>query len=135
MRNCRVNFLDTKNNDDYNEISSMDVKMWLLYNKAVFILFMFIHLNKKTCVQWNIDKKQLNQYLSSPRGAWAFDELRRYHTRPLRLNWGRENVYFGKNHFRDPNIDARVFKTPKIDQIVIPIFWTSHIRTNARDIL
>ena len=45
--------------------------------------------------------------LSSPRGAWAFDELRRYHTRPLRLNWGPENVHFGKTLFRDLNIDAR----------------------------
>ena len=32
--------------------------------------------------------------LSSPRGARAFHELRRYHTRPLRLNWGPENVHF-----------------------------------------
>ena len=47
--------------------------------------------------------------LSSPRGPWAFDELRRYHTRPLRLNWGPKNVHFGKTHFRDPDIDARVF--------------------------
>ena len=34
-----------------------------------------------------------------PRRAWAFDELRRYHTRPLRLNKGPENVHFGKTHF------------------------------------
>ena len=47
--------------------------------------------------------------LSSPRGAWAFDELRRYHNRPLQLNWGPENVHFGKMHFRDPNINARIF--------------------------
>ena len=32
--------------------------------------------------------------LSSPREAWAFYELKRYHTRPLRLNWGPENVHF-----------------------------------------
>ena len=37
--------------------------------------------------------------LSSPRGAWAFDELRTYHTRPLRLNWGPENIRFGKRIF------------------------------------
>ena len=48
--------------------------------------------------------------LSSPRGAWAFDELRGYHTRPLQLDWGPENVHFGKTHFRDPNIDARSSK-------------------------
>ena len=30
------------------------------------------------------------------RGAQPFDELRRYHTRPLQLNWGPENVHFGK---------------------------------------
>ena len=47
--------------------------------------------------------------LSSPRGAWAFDEIRRYHTRPLRLNWGPENVHFGKTQFWDPNIHARFF--------------------------
>ena len=34
--------------------------------------------------------------LSSPRGAQAFHELRKYHTRPLRLNW-------------DPNINVRFF--------------------------
>ena len=47
--------------------------------------------------------------LSSPRGAWDFNELRRYHTRPSQFNWGPENVHFGNPHFRDPNIDARVF--------------------------
>ena len=40
--------------------------------------------------------------LSSPHGAWAFDELLRYHTRPLRFNWGHGNVHFGKMHFREP---------------------------------
>ena len=34
--------------------------------------------------------------LSSPREARAFNELRRYHTRPLQLNWGPENVHFRK---------------------------------------
>ena len=38
-------------------------------------------------------------YLSSPREARAFDELRRYHTRPLRLKWALENVHFGKKFF------------------------------------
>ena len=47
--------------------------------------------------------------LSSPRGARNFHELRRYHTRPLRLNWGPENVHFGKTHFWDPNINLRIF--------------------------
>ena len=47
--------------------------------------------------------------LSSPRGARAFHELRRYHTRPLRLNWGPENVHFGKTQFWDPNINVRIF--------------------------
>ena len=46
--------------------------------------------------------------LSSPRGAWAFDELRKYNTRPLRFNWGPKHVNFGKTQFRDPNIDARI---------------------------
>ena len=39
----------------------------------------------------------------------AFDELRRYHTRPIRLNWAPENVHFGKTYFKDPNIDAWIF--------------------------
>ena len=47
--------------------------------------------------------------LSSPRGAPAFHKLRRYHTRPLPLNWGPENVLFGKTHFWDPNINVRIF--------------------------
>ena len=34
----------------------------------------------------------------------SYHELRRYHTRPLRLNWGPKNVHFGKTHFGDPNI-------------------------------
>ena len=38
-----------------------------------------------------------------------FTKLRRYHTRPLRLNRGPGNVHFGKTHFRDPNINARIF--------------------------
>ena len=44
-----------------------------------------------------------------PRRAWSFDELRRYHIRPSRFNWGPENVHFGKTHFRDLNINGRVF--------------------------
>ena len=48
-------------------------------------------------------------YLSSLRGVRAFHELRRYHTRPLRLNWGPENVHFGKTHFRNPNIIVKIF--------------------------
>ena len=43
-----------------------------------------------------------------PREAWASDELRRYHTRPLRLNYGPENVHFGKTLFKDPNINVGV---------------------------
>ena len=38
-----------------------------------------------------------------------FIKLRRYHTRPLRLSWGLKNVHFGKTHFRDPNINVRIF--------------------------
>ena len=48
-------------------------------------------------------------FLSSPREARAFHELRRYHTRPLRLNWGPENVHFRKTQFWDPNINVRIF--------------------------
>ena len=52
----------------------------------------------------------LNIILSRPRGAWAFDELRRYHTRPSRFNWSPENVHFGNMHFMDLNINARNLK-------------------------
>ena len=38
----------------------------------------------------------------------AFHELRRYHTRPIRLNWGPKNVHFGKTQFRDPNINVKI---------------------------
>ena len=50
-------------------------------------------------------------YLSSLREALAraFHELERYHTRPFRLNWGPENVHFGKTHFWNPNINVRIF--------------------------
>ena len=41
--------------------------------------------------------------------ARANYELRRYHTRPLRINWGPENVHYGKTHFWDPNINVRIF--------------------------
>ena len=51
----------------------------------------------------------MTKTLSSPREARACHELRRYHTRPLRLNWGPENVHIGKTQFRDPNINARIF--------------------------
>ena len=84
----------------------------------------------------------LLETLSSRREAWAFNELGRYHTRPSQFNWGPENGYFGKTHFRDPNINARIFwliekrpkkrsevqQMPKNDQTVIPTFLTSHIR-------
>merc|ERR1712127_960450 len=49
-------------------------------------------------------------YLSSTREARAFHELRRYHTRPLRLNWGPKNVHFRKTQFWDPNINDRILK-------------------------
>ena len=39
--------------------------------------------------------------LSSPRGAWAFDELRTFHTRPSQFNWGPKNLHFGRRHFMD----------------------------------
>ena len=56
----------------------------------------------------NLTLNVIENNLSSPRGAWAFDESRRYHTRPSRFNWGPENVHFGKTLFRDLNIDARI---------------------------
>ena len=40
--------------------------------------------------------------------ARAFDELRRYHTRPSQFNWGPRNVNFGKTHFKDPHNNDRI---------------------------
>ena len=37
-----------------------------------------------------------------------FTELRRYHTMPLRLNWGPVNVHFRKTQFWDPNINVKI---------------------------
>ena len=37
-----------------------------------------------------------HNFLSSPRGAWAFDELRRYHSRPSQFNWGPKMYILGK---------------------------------------
>ena len=48
------------------------------------------------------------------REARAFNELREYHTRPSRFNWDTEK--------------------PKNDQIVIPTWRRSYIRTNIRAI-
>ena len=64
------------------------------------------------------------------RGAWAFHELRIYHTRPLRLNWGPKKLHFDKTQFWDPNINVRpkkrskVKKTPKNDQNHFPTWRT-----------
>ena len=98
--------------------------------------------------------------LSSPRGAWAFDVLKRYHTRPLQFNWGPKNVHFGKPilgtqilmigfflwKFKELSgatflcfafftTVPKVQKTPKNYQIVIPSWRTSYIKTNACEIL
>ena len=48
-------------------------------------------------------------YLSSPNEARTFDELRKYQTRTHQFKWGHENVHFGKMHFRNPNINIRIF--------------------------
>ena len=59
---------------------------------------------------------QMTHELSRPRGAWAFHEFRRYHTRPLRLKWGPENVHFRKTHFWEPNINVRILTAQKMVQ-------------------
>ena len=58
---------------------------------------------------WSVKSFKLK--LSSPRGAWAFHELRRYHIRPIRFNWGLKSVHFGKMHFRDLNMALGFFTT------------------------
>ena len=49
-------------------------------------------------------------------------KLRKYHARPSQFNLGLENVHFGKTHFRDPNIDARIFRLNKFRSIPDAIF-------------
>ena len=49
------------------------------------------------------------KYLSSPHGAGALDELRRYPHRTRPFNWDPKNVHFGKRHFNDLNISTRTF--------------------------
>ena len=62
-----------------------------------------------------------------PRGARAFHELRRYHTRPLRLNWGPENVHFGKRHFWDLNINVNIFFVENLKNYQTQLFlWVFH---------
>ena len=53
--------------------------------------------------------------LSSPR------KLRRYHTRPLRLNWSPENV-----HFWDLNMNVRISRRNLF------MFWVFHYGTSKR---
>ena len=95
-------------------------------------------------------------YFSSPRKARAFNELRRYHTRPRWFNCGPENVHFGKTHLKNLNINAKILfifcvfdyctlkrpkkwskvqKTPKNDKIIIPTFCRYYIRTNVQEIV
>ena len=64
--------------------------------------------------------------LSSPREARSFHELRRYHTRPLRLNWGPKDVHFGKRHFWDLNINVRIFIFFGITRRNFFMFWVFH---------
>ena len=63
-------------------------------------LFVFLFLSSKP---------EARPPAGHPRRAWAFEELRRYHPRPSRFNWGPENVHFGKTHSRDLNINTRFF--------------------------
>ena len=72
-------------NEDYFDLG----KKFLEYEFMTFIIF------------FNLFNAVI--YLSSPR---AFDELGRYHSRHLRLNWGPENVHFGKTQFLDLNFNA-----------------------------
>ena len=55
------------------------------YKESNFVCFFFPPF--PYCFLWSTK--------SSPRGALAFHESRRFHTRPLRLYWGPENVHLG----------------------------------------
>ena len=78
-------------------------KKWPIWVTSCYLIFFnYQMLNFDSVLHSGLD-------LSSPRGARAFPELRRYHTWPLRLNWGPENVHFGKRHFWDLNINVRIF--------------------------
>ena len=74
------------------------------------------HLFNRTSTKPTLDPLVLDFYISIisaihllSSGARFFHESRRYHTRPLRLNWGPENVHFGKTHFCVPNINVGIF--------------------------
>ena len=75
-----------------------NVLLAYMYTNSCQTLLKQIHLNLQTIklfgcfrlsqIITNIMCRMVAGCLSSPRGMWAFDELRRCHTRPLRLNWG-----------------------------------------------
>ena len=98
--------LSTKSNTDYI-VSRAWKRMWIIRRlkaaRATELELLKVPLYAQFC-----ELTALHLGLSSPRGAWAFHELRRYDTRPLQLNWGPENVYFRKTRFWDPNINVMI---------------------------
>ena len=72
-------------------------KRFEVFYKINYFLFLIVHLKKPQIIIQARAKRGL------------LTELRKYHTMTPRFNWGPKNVYFGKTHFRDPNINARIF--------------------------
>ena len=55
--------------------------------------------------------KNIIKPAGGPRGAWAFDKLKRYHPRTSQFGWDHKNLHFGEMHFKDPNIDIGILFT------------------------
>ena len=95
----------------------------VLYRFFKAVNWMFLACPESRCVIFGTFNEpnwlilMYKNYQGSPCRAWAFDELGRYHTRPLQLNWGPKNVYFVKTDFRDPYIDARVLLCGKFEEL------------------
>ena len=55
-------------------------------------------------VNWGVS----DIFFIKPAQSAGFSRIKKIPYQPLRLNWGPENVHFGKKHLRDPNINARI---------------------------
>ena len=82
--------------------------LWCIFKYALKVIF--VHLFKSFTEFILSSPRKVQAPTGQPSADRAFNELRRYYTRPSPFNWGPKNVHFGKTHFRDLNINARIFK-------------------------
>ena len=76
--------------------------------KQIQVISEEMHRSVYSTIQNLKAESNIEEYYEA-REAWAFNELRRYHTiQAQSIQLGLENVHFGKTHFRDLNIDARI---------------------------